>query len=138
MSPSEIQSLTDEKRELESIIKEVGEGVGEGSSGSQIDLNKIKREIAGIQNAIDTRSAPVPKGADKDKLVKEEGELENLIAEGMPTRYEMQFPTKNPGAVRKHMEWCKRNQLRIERYVLIQKMLRPLEPKSIEVLRKDK
>ena len=134
LSQSEREGLEDEKREVEVTLKQVERGYGKG----QVDTDTLKAEIKRIDNAIEERTPPSPRGLQKDKLAAEEKELEDKIAEGMPTWYEMHQPTKNPGAVRKHMQWCERNQENIERYRLIQKILRPMEPKSIEVLRKEK
>lgn len=137
LSQSEIENLNDEKKELQSALREIESGTGAGTR-AQIDPATLKRQIAQIEHAIQSRTPDDVRGAEKDKLVAEELELEEKIAEGMPTRWEMAQPSKNPGAVRKHMAWCNRNQQRIERYVKIQRILRPLEPKSIEVLRKEK
>jgi len=134
LSPSEIQHLQEEKRELESNIKEIESGVG----GGQVNVAALQGQIKSLNNAIEERTAPKPTIITKDRLAAEEKELESAIAEGMPTRDEMRRPTRNPGAVRKHMQWGERNQQRIERYVEIQRILRPLEPKSIDVLRKEK
>lgn len=138
LSPSELINLNDEKAELRSTLKELEEGAGSGNRGSEVQAGQLNREIARIDNAINERTPVKARGIEKDALLKEEKELEEAIAAGMPTRFEMRRPTENPGAVRKHMEWGKRNQSRIERYVKIQRILRPMEPKSIEVLRKDK
>ena len=134
LSPTGVQNLQEEKREIDATIREVESGVGDG----RIDVGKLKGESRRLEDEIHERTPAKTTGITKDRLVKEESELEDKIAEGMPTRYEMQQPTKNPGVVRKHMEWCKRNQANIERYVQIQRTIRPFEPKSIEVLRKEK
>ena len=138
LSPSEVQSLRDEKQELQATLNELQNGAGSGTSGSGINIAGIKGEMARIDKAIEERTPEKPSSITKDRLEKEEKALEERIAEGMPTRDEMARPTKNPGAVRKHMEWCKRNQASIERYVQIQRTLRPMEPKSIDVLRREK
>ena len=134
LSPTEVQSLQEEKRELEATVREIESGAGDG----RIDVSGIRKEISKLDNAIGDRTPDKVYGVQKDKLAKEERELEAAIADGMPTRDEMARPTKNPGAVRKHMEWCKRNKGTIDRYVQIQRQLRPMEPKSIEVLRREK
>lgn len=130
--------MQDEKQEIRATISELEGGAGVGSSGSGINVSNLKKQIDNIDRTIEERTPEKIHGVTKDRLYKEESALESKIAEGMPTRDEMQRPTKNPGAVRKHMEWCKRNQSQIERYVQIQRILRPMEPKSIEVLRKEK
>jgi len=129
-----VQNLQDEKRELETTVREVESGAGDG----RINVAALKGEIQSLDNAIHERTAPRTTSTTRDKLHNEEKELEKVIANGMPTQDEMRRPSRNPGAVRKHMEWCKRNQEHIERYVEIQRNLRPHEPKSIEVLRKEK
>lgn len=136
LSPSEHQALNDEKQELRATIKEIEEGAGEGSRSVSVD--QLRKEEAKIDRMISERTPVNVRAIEKDKLAKEEKELEEAIAEGMPTRYEMQQPSKNPGAVRKHMEWDRRNFKNISRYVQIQRILRPMEPKSIEVLRKER
>lgn len=138
LSASEIESLQGEKRELESTLKEIEGGSGVGTQGGQIDVGKIKQQIKYIDNVLNECVAPSVKGITKDRLVEEEKELEEQIAVGMPTFEEMRHPAKNPGAVRKHMEWGNRNQRKIHRYIEIQRILRPNEPKSIENLRKEK
>jgi len=119
---------------VDALIKEVEDGAGDG----RVDVGRLREESKRLDRVIVDSSPVKTTGMTKDKFIKEEKELEEKIAEGMPTRYEMAQPTKNPGAVRKHMEWCKRNQANIERYVYIQRTIRPFEPKSIEVLRKEK
>ena len=126
--------MQDEKRELESTLREVESGAGDG----RVNVGAIKGEIQSLDNAIHERTAPKTTIITRDRLAAEEKELEKAIAEGMPTRDEMRRPSRNPGAVRKHLEWNKRNLDNIERYVEIQRILRPMEPKSIDVLRKEK
>ena len=126
--------MQDEKRELESTLREVESGAGDG----RVNVGAIKGEIQSLDNAIHERTAPKTTIITRDRLAAEEKELEKAIAEGMPTRDEMRRPSRNPGAVRKHLEWNKRNLDNIERYVEIQRTLRPMEPKSIDVLRKEK
>ena len=138
LSQSELESLKEEKKELANALAEVQEGAGIGTAGSQIDLSRLKRDMGRLDAAIEAGTAPTPRAVEKDRLVKEEQELEEAIAQGMPTQYEMRKPSLNPGAVRKHMEWGVRNQKDIQRYVEIQRILRPHEPKSIENLRREK
>ena len=133
LSQSERAGLEDEKREVEVALKQA-ESYGEG----KVDTSSLRAEVKRLDDAIEERTAPVARGMQKDKLAVEEKELEDKIAAGMPTWFEMRKPSMNPGAVRKHMQWCDRNQANIERYRVIQKILRPMEPKSIENLRKEK
>jgi len=137
LSPSERSSLESEKKELEVTLAAMEES-GAGTTAERMDKDKIQAEIKRMDLAIEERTPAKVGSNDKDKLVKEEKELEEKIAEGMPTWFEMRKPSMNPGAIRKHMRWCERNVKRIERYRTIQRMLRPFEPKSIENLRKEK
>jgi hypothetical protein len=131
-------ALKEEKQELDQALREVKEGAGAGTAGANIDVSRISREIKRIDSAIGSGTAPTPRAVEKDRLVKQERELEERIADGMPTQYEMRRPSMNPGAVRKHMEWNNRNREAIQEYVAIQRILRPMEPKSIENLRREK
>jgi len=137
LSPAERVSLESEKKELETTLTAMQDS-GRGTPAEQIDTDRIKGEIKRLDVAIEERTPARVRSTDKDKLIKEEKDLEEKIAEGMPSWFEMRKPSMNPGAVRKHMRWCERNAARIERYRTIQRMLRPFEPKSIEALRKEK
>jgi hypothetical protein len=135
LSNSEIDSINEEKQEMLQVLKEIESGA---QSGQQIDAGKIKREIAHLDDVIRVGSAPEASGKEKDRLAKEQEELESTLRAGMPTVDEMRHPARNPGAVKKHMRWGERNFANIQRYVAIQKVLNPDEPKSIENLRKEK
>ena len=135
LSESERVGLEDQKRELQS---ELDAQEKYGAEGIAIDTGKIKKQIAGIDHAIQIRTPGKIRATEKDKLHKEEQQLEESIATGMPTLYEMRQPSKNPGAVRKHMSWTDRNKDNVKRYRQLQRMLRPGEPKSVENLRKDR
>ena len=134
LSSSEIAGLRDEQKELESTIRESEDG----DRAVGVDISALKRRSAQIEHAIETRTPEEAKGKAKDSLVREERELEDFIANGMPSRYEMDHPARCPGAVRKHQMWCNRTDKAVRRYVEIQKILRPGEPKSVEALRKEK
>jgi len=138
LSQSELEALQDEKRELQVALNEIKGGTGVGTAGSAVDISKIERDIKRVDEVIEQGKAPEARGRAKDDLVEEERELELAIAAGMPTVHEMRKPAANPGAVRKHMQWGERNFSNIKRYVEIQKILRPLEPKSIENLRRER
>jgi len=135
LSPSDIEAVEDEKHELENVIREVEGGA---QSGQRVDVGKIKAEIAHLNRVIEEGSAPEARGKDKDKLAAEEADLAEELRKGMPTQWEMRKPSLNPGAVKKHIRWGERNFNNIKRWVEIQRMLRPDEPRSIENLRNDK
>lgn len=138
LTPEEKQGLLDEKRELEGQLANKQNRVGVGTIADNIDEGAIKRQIAKIDNAIAEREPPKLKGVEKDAMAKEAEDLERELAEGIPTRDEMNHPAKNPQAVRKHLRWLENNKHRIERYRFIQRSLNPHDPKSIEQLRRDK
>lgn len=137
LSQTELQGLNQEKRDLEDALKQTEE-FGTGTAGSQIDKNALKKQIAGLTSVIDAGTPRELIDAERAALVKEEKEIENQLKVGMPTKYEMRRPSENPGAVRKHLTWNGMNTQKIERYRIIQRLLRPFDPKSIETLRKEK
>lgn len=137
MSQSEREAIQSERRELEDTLNEL-EGYGKGTQAEQIDAHRIKSEIQRLDNAVSARTPKEVRGVQKDKLMAEEKEIEDALKVGMPTWFEMRKPSMNPGAVRKHMNWLVRNNPRIERYREIQRILRPMNPKSIESLREEK
>jgi len=137
LSLSEREGLEGEKKELEATLAELAQS-GAGTQAEGIDRDRLRGEIKRLDVAIGERTAPSARGAEKDRLVKEEEELEEILKQGMPISYEMRRPSQNPGAVRKHMNWTERNLANVERYRTIQRILRPNEPKSVENLRKDK
>ena len=137
LSASEKESLMGERQEAVSALKE-RESYGKGTAAEQMDENKLKRQIKQIDDAIAAREMPKVSGADKDKMVKELETLTNTLQVDLPTRYEMDQPTKNPGAVRKHMRWVDRNKVNVERWRYLQRVLNPDNPQSVENLRRDK
>lgn len=137
LSQTEVNNLLDDKRELESTIKEIQDSGGSTRAGA-VDIATIQRKIRNIDNAIADRMPEEVGGVRKDSLIREERAIEDALTDGMPTRYEMDHPARCPGAVRKHLAWLNRNNPKITRYVQIQKILRPEEPKSVEALRREK
>lgn len=133
-----MQSLKEEKNDLQQSLKEA-EGFGEGT-GRSPDVAAIKSQINRIDKLIDEGKPGRLTGIQKDALSKEAAELEEKFMEGLPTKYEMDHPSKCPGAVRKHMKWLTRfeNTGMVDRYRTIQKLLNPGEELSIERLRKEK
>jgi len=137
LSQSEKEAMLSDKKELQETIRDRSQ-YGIGTAADQIDQAVIKKQIDRIDRAIADREPPKLRGADKDSMAKEAEEIEQELREGMPTKNEMDHPGSNPGAVRKHMNWDKRNQEKIERYRYIQRCLNPEDPRSIENLRKEK
>ncbi|MDD4987067.1 MAG: hypothetical protein PHQ43_15120 [Dehalococcoidales bacterium] len=140
LSPSERESLLDEKRELETALRDAESGeYGKGTSAS-VDTQAIKRQIARIDQALEDGKAPRVYGKTKDELLKEAEALKARIIDGMPTKFEMDHPAMCPGAVRKHMNWDKRTEKDRARYREIMRMLEPDDPTAadIEKFRKEK
>ena len=137
LSASEKESLLDQKRELQDTLKETQQ-YGKGTAAEQLDQSKIQQQINRIDQTLIDRQPPKLTGAQKDELVKEAEQIERELSDGMPTRYEMDFPSKNPGAVRKHLNWSAKNAQRIERYRYIQRIINPNAPRSVENLRREK
>jgi hypothetical protein len=137
LTPAELADLNGQKRELEDSLKE-RKSYGAGTQAEQLDTGKIQQQINRIDKAIADREPRKITGLEKDAMVREAIELEEKLKEGLPTRDEMDKPSKNPGAVRKHMRWLDRNQANIERWRYIQRIINPYDPKSVENLRKEK
>lgn len=137
LSPSEKDSLLDQKRELQDTLRETQQ-YGKGTAAEQLDQKAIQKQIDRIDTVIADREPPKLSGHQKDDFVKEIEELENTLREGMPTRDEMRFPARNPGAVQKHMKWNSRNAKNIERYRYLQRLMNPEAPRSVENLRREK
>jgi hypothetical protein len=137
LSPSEREAILSEKQELETTLKE-RESYGAGTSAEQLDKAKINQEINRLDRVIDEGTAPKLRGNQKDELAKRSEALKLVIADGMPTREEMNHPERCPGAVRKHMAWLNRNADNIRQFQQIQLSLNPDNPESVEALRKEK
>lgn len=134
LSPTEIDNLKEQKGELESVLREKNE-FGKGTSAEQIDETAIHRQINRLDKVINDQ--PRLSTRQKDEAYKRMVEIEERVQEGMPTRYEMDKPHKNPGAVRKHLDWSKRNAGSIEEYRNLKNLLGE-HGRSIESLRKDR
>jgi len=139
LSVTELAGLKSEKRDLENALSDA-EAYGSGTAGDAVDRSKIKAEIAHFDREIHEGSPTKVTSKTKDNMYREEKQLEEQFKRGMPTRDEMNYPHKNPGAVRKHKFWLNENEKSgyVNRYREIQRTLRPGEEKSIESLRKDK
>ena len=137
LSLTEKNVLLDQKQDYEMQLKDLNE-FGQGTAAAQMDKGNIQKQINRIENTIAEREPPKMTGSRKDQLIKEAEDIKAQLSVGMPTRDEMDHPAKNPGAVRKHMRWNDRNQVLIERFRTIQRLINPDEPESIENLRRDK
>ena len=133
LSASERQGLEDDKRELETALKDAESGeYGKGTKAS-VDTDAIKREISRIDHALDDGKAPKLSDTKKDELVKEAQALKERFMQGMPTRFEMDHPSRCPGAVHKHLNWDKRTAADRNRYKEIMKILDPDDPTATDI-----
>lgn len=131
---SERMQLQEQKKDAESLVKEATEpGRSRG-----VDVSKVKAEIAYLDQEIHNGTAGNIRAATKDKMAARAKELEKEIKTGMPTRLEMTYPAKNPGAVGKHMAWSSRNKENIKEYKEIQRQLNPDAPVNVDSFRKEK
>ena len=134
LSYSERQSLQEDKREAESLLKEAQSGAGYARG---VDEGALRRQIGHLDKELHDTRAPKLGAVQKDAIHKEVSELAEKLKEGMPTRAEMAHPARYPGAVRKHMLWDKRNRENINRYKELNRRLEPEAPANYEELRRD-
>lgn len=139
LSQNELQTLKDEKTEIDNTLHAIEkEGTGKGTPAEQIDRGKLRAESARLDKMIHQGVPQKIRGAEKDKLYAEAKALEEKIKEGMCSRDEMNNPSKNPGCIRKHYEWERRNKQDIQRWKQIQRQLEHADPtiSNIERLRR--
>ena len=134
LSYSERMTLEDQKRDAESALREAKDP----SRSRQMDQAAIQKEIQHLDKALHDGQAPRLSGVKKDALAKEAKELASKLKEGMPTKAEMMYPARHPGAITKHIKWDKRNAERVARFKEIQRSLNPDAPVNIESLRRAK
>ena len=136
LSQSELQSIKDEKREIDSTLMSLEkEGTGRGTPAEQIDKSKLRAESVRLDKVIHQGTPGRIRGVDKDRVYAESKALEEKIMVGMCSRDEMVNPAKNPGAIRKHYEWEKRNKASIQEWKQIQRRLEPSDPGSANIER---
>ena len=137
LSRTERDVLDEQKKDLETQLKDIKE-FGTGTPAAQMDASAIQKQIKRIDKVIEEGEAPKVSGSRKDELYKECQQIREILVQGMPTKYEMDHPAKCPGAVRKHLNWLRKNTKLIERHRTIQRLINPDEPESVEDLRKEK
>jgi hypothetical protein len=137
LSNTERDVLDEQKKDFETQLKDIKE-FGAGTPAAQMDASAIQKQIKRIDKVIEEREAPKVSGSRKDELYKECEKIREILVQGMPTKYEMDHPAKCPGAVRKHLNWLRKNTTLIERHRTIQRLINPDEPMSVEDLRKEK
>ena len=139
MTSAELDDIRGMKQEAEATLKHV-ETHNVGGAGEAIDKGRIRQEIARYDAIINAGSPKVARGLSKDRMVAEAKELEAAMQKNMPSRFEMDHPERNPGAVQKHLKWEKRNMANIPRYKEIMRTLEPDDPTAtnIDRLRNEK
>ena len=133
LSISEREGLIDEKKDLEAQVKQ--QEFGRGTAAEQIDAAAIKKQVAHLDKAISDGTAPVVRGATKDRLYARAKELEAIIRKGMPTHFEMDNPGRAAGAVGKHRNWERNTHAAREEFRQIMRTLEPDDPTAVDVER---
>lgn len=139
LTGGEIEDIKGQRQEAESALRQA-DSYGAGTAAAQINRTALQNEVKHYNKVLEEGKAPQVRGANKDSMVAESKKLEGEIREGLPTRFEMDHPSKAPGAVHKHMNWAKRNEEKLRRYKHIQRILEPQDPTAtdIERFRKEK
>ena len=132
MTMGELQDIQQQKAEAEATLKYATDNQV-GGAGSAIDKNKLKQEISRYDAIIHEGSPQKVRGVQKDALLKEAEALRVEMQLNMPTQDEMDHPSKNPGAVQKHLKWEGRNLQKIQRYKEIMRTLEPDDPTNTSI-----
>ena len=131
---AETQSLMDDKREIEATIKHIE--ANPGTAGKErIDIGALKKQATHIDRMIHDGAPKTPRGAKKDEAQSRAEELKKTIMEGMPSKGEMDHPSKHPGALHKHINWSKRTDAAVREYKEIQRRLNPSDPTAVDIER---
>jgi hypothetical protein len=139
MTTAELDDIRGMKQEAEATLKHV-ETHNVSGAGEMVDKGKLKAEIAKYDAIIHEGSPKQVRGMSKDRMIAEAKQLEESMQKNMPSRFEMDHPERNPGAVQKHLKWEKRNAVNIPRYKEIMRTLEPDDPTAtnIDRLRNEK
>ena len=89
--------------------------------------------MTGVQTCALPISPVKVTGMRKDALAKEAQALAEEMQKNMPTQDEMDHPSKNAGAVQKHIKWGERNLKNIQRYKQIMRQLEPDDPTNTNI-----
>jgi hypothetical protein len=135
LSHGELQDVRGLKQDAEATLRHIEENPGTARSET-VNKAGLKKQIDYYDQVIHDGMPKTPRsGVQKDALAKEAKELAEKMKEGMPTRAEMDHPSKNPGAIRKHIQWAQRNDDNVRRYREIMRRLDPQDPTSSDVER---
>ena len=136
MSQSELKALKDESTYNRQMLKQAeSEKYGAGTEASGINKAGIEKQAKHYEAKAAQYSAPIIKGAEKDRYAKRAEELRSQISEGMPTRSEMNDVRGNPGAPMKNLQWEKRNAGNIREYKQVMRTLDHHDPMAGSVER---
>lgn len=139
LTHGEIQDITMQKQEAEATLKHLAANPGTARQDT-IDKTRLQKEAKYLDRVLQENSPKVPRGTNRDSMVKEAGEIAQRIKINLPTRAEMDSPAKHPGAVHKHLKWLKNNETDVRRYKEIMRRVEPNDPTAtdIEKMRKEK
>jgi len=139
MTMGELNDIKQQKLEAEGILKHVSEHQVSGA-GEAIDKNRLKAQIDRYDAILHEGAPQKVRGLNKDRLAREAQDLREKMQRNMPTMDEMMHPSRNPGAVQKHMKWEARNLENIKRYKEVMRTIEPDDPTntSIDRLRREK
>jgi len=132
LSIGEREDLKGLKQEAVATLKHLEANPGTARS-EMIDKGHLKREIDRYDGILAENSPSVPRGTNKDHMVARAKELAETLQKDMPTREQMDHPARNPGAIRKHMFWNKKNEKNVQEYKELQRRLEPDDPTATDV-----
>ena len=132
LSVGERDGIKELKQEAVATLKHAENNPGATRS---IDKERLEKEISNYDRIIADGTPKTPYGKQKDELHSRADVLAEEIQKGMPSRDQMDHPAKNPGAVRKHINWSKVNDPKIREYREIMKRLEPHDPTAGDIER---
>lgn len=138
LSPGEVNSLKEDKSEIEATLRSLESGDGAGTRGGQVDRVALQKQAEYLGRQIEQGAPGKLRGGDKDRLADRARELEAKIKEGMPSYDQMMKPSRHPGIILKNKAWHDRTKTAQMEWKNIQRQLEPGDPSasSIERLRR--
>lgn len=130
----ELADLHGQKQEIDATLKHLETNPGTTRSEG-IDTNALKKQRDYLDKVIHDNKPKTARGGNRDGLAQEAKSIADRIQVGMPTHDEMDHPSKNPGAVHKHLNWAKRTDDDVRRYKEIMRRLEPEDPTAGNVER---
>ena len=127
LSEAERANIQEEIQELDETIKGNKEGYGAGNRGEGLNISGMQGEKKRLEKILDESAPRGLTDKKKDDLIREGKRLLEMMMEGLPTKEEMRFPAKYPGAIQKHMKWESLNRTRVARYKELQHIVQDYE-----------